>query len=177
MKKFNIPPKNFIDPRVKTQNSTIEGRGSFATAPIKKGEVVVSWGGGVIITDEEFQKGFAKGKYQPESAIHFDKNHKWVSLASEPNSDDTAINHSCNPNLWFENGWPLVARRDIAEGEELTFDYATGETYPLQSECHCGAKNCRKHITGEEWKDLNFQEKYKSHFCPYIQGLIDKKMK
>lgn len=173
-KKFNIPTKNFIDPRVKTQKSSIEGRGSFANAPIKKGEVIISWGGGVIVTNEEFQKGFAKGLYQPESAIHFDENHKWTSLASDPNYDDTATNHSCDPNLWFENGWPLVARRDIAEGEELTFDYATGETYPLQSECHCGSKNCRKHITCEEWKDAEFQEKYKGHFCPYIQMLVDK---
>lgn len=170
---FKIPEKNYIDPRVKMQKSSIGGYGSFAVAPIKKGEVVISWGGGVVVTDEDFQKGFAAGIYQPESAIHFDKNHKWVSLASDPNYEDAAINHSCNPNLWFENGWPLVASRDIPEGEEVTFDYATGETYPLHSECHCGAKDCRKHITGEEWQDKKFQEKYKGHFNPYIQGLID----
>ena len=174
---FNIPDKNFIDPRVKLFDSPIEGKGVLASAPIKKGEVVISWGGGVIVTDEEFQKGFAEGLYQPESAVHFDENHKWVSLASDPNYEDAAINHSCDPNVWFENGWPLVTRRDIAAGEELTFDYATGETYPLQSDCLCGAKNCRHHITGEEWKDLAFQKKYNGHFNPYIQGLIDKNKK
>ena len=171
---FNIPEKNFIDSRVEMRNSPIEGKGSFAIAPIKKGEVVISWGGGVIVTEEDFQKGFAEGLYQPESAVHFDENHKWVSLASEPIIEDTAINHSCDPNLWFENGWPMVARRDIEAGEELTFDYATGETYPLQAECNCGSTNCRKRITGEEWKDDNFRSTYKGHFCPYIQGLIDK---
>ncbi|OGF36646.1 hypothetical protein A2482_00295 [Candidatus Falkowbacteria bacterium RIFOXYC2_FULL_48_21] len=173
---FNIPARNFIDPRVKLFDSPIEGKGVLASAPIKKGEVVISWGGGVIVTDEEFQKGFAQGLYQPESAVHFDENHKWVSLASEPNYEDAAINHSCDPNVWFENGWPLVARRDIAAGEELTFDYATGETYPLQSECHCGAENCRHHITGKEWQDPMFQKKYHGHFNPYIQGLIDKQV-
>lgn len=64
------------------------------------------------------------------------------------------INHSCSPNL--ANYQVLVesmdspcahiglfASRDIAMGEELTFDYRydllPGEGYP----CHCGASNCR----------------------------------
>jgi uncharacterized protein len=171
---INIPKKRYQDSRVEMRNSATEGVGSFATAPIKNGEVVIIWGGGVIVTEEEFKKGFAAGLYQPESAIHFDENHKWVTLASEPDLEDAAINHSCDPNLWFANGWPLVARRDIAAGEELTFDYATGETYSLHSICKCGSKNCRKNITGQEWQNPNFQKIYLSHFNPYIQGLIDK---
>ncbi|MFH1551781.1 MAG: SET domain-containing protein-lysine N-methyltransferase [bacterium] len=170
----NIPEEDYIDPRVKRKKFSTGGYGLFAIAPIKKGELVIRWGGGVIITDKEFQKGFKEGKYQSESAIHFDENLKWVSLASDSDYIDAAINHSCDPNLWFENGWPLVARRDIAKSEELTFDYATGETYPLNSECHCGAKDCRKNITGEEWKSQKFRNKYKGHFNPYIQGLINK---
>lgn len=64
------------------------------------------------------------------------------------------INHSCSPNL--VNHQVLVesmdsqrahiglyASRDIALGEELTFNYRykllPGEGYP----CHCGASNCR----------------------------------
>ncbi len=171
---FNIPEKEFIDPRVEMRQSVIEGSGTFVSAPIKKGEVVIIWGGGVVVTDEEFQKGFAEGLYQPESAVHVDENHKWAALTSEPNYKDVALNHSCDPTLWFENGWPLVARRDIATGEELTFDYATGETYPLNSECHCGEKDCRKNITGEERKSKKVRERGKGHINPYIQGLIDK---
>lgn len=166
--------KNFIDPRVKIKKSQISGQGLFALAPIKKGELVIKYGGGVIVTNEEFEEGFAKGIYQPESAIHFDEDHKWVTLASEPDLEDATINHSCDPNLWFQNGWSLVARKNIDAGEEITFDYATGETYPLNSECKCGAKNCRKKITGEEWANADFQKKYKNHFNPYIQGFIDK---
>ena len=170
---MNIPEKSFIDPRVEIRNSSIEGSGSFVTAPIKKGEVVIIWGGGLIVTSEEFEKGFKNGLYQPETAIHYDKDHKWVGLASTNDTEDPYLNHSCDPNLWFTNGWPLTARRDIAAGEELTFDYATGETYPLHSECQCGSADCRHHITGKEWEDPLFREKYKDHFNPYIQGLID----
>jgi uncharacterized protein len=170
---MSIPEKSFVDPRVEIRNSSIEGSGSFATAPIKKDEVVIIWGGGLIVTNEAFEEGFARGLYQPETAIHFDKDHKWVGLASTVDTEDPYLNHSCDPNLWFTNGWPLTARRDIDVGEELTFDYATGETYPLHSECQCGLPDCRHHITGEEWKDESFREKYKDHFNPYIQSLID----
>lgn len=173
----SIPNKTWLDPRLEIEKSDVAGQGSFANAPIKAGEIVIRWGGGVVVTDEEFQKGFAEGKYQPETAIHFDKYHKWVQLASEPDPNDASLNHSCNPNLWFTDDWALAAKRDIAAGEELTFDYATGETYPLQGECKCGNTNCRKHITGNEWEDTEFQNEYKGHFSPYIQGLIDEQKK
>lgn len=170
---MDFPEKEFYDPRVEVRNSDVAGSGSFATAPIQAGELVIRWGGGVIVTDEEFQKGFAEGKYKPETSVHYDAGHKWVQLASDPDETDAAINHSCDPNLWFTSGWPLTARRNIAAGEELTFDYSTGETYPLQSECQCGSKICRKNVTGEEWRDPHFREVYKGHFNPYIQSLID----
>jgi uncharacterized protein len=55
------------------------------------------------------------------------------------------INHSCSPNCRSEivrgHIW-IVAQRDIAAGEELTFDY--GYTYKegLQHPCRCGAPEC-----------------------------------
>jgi SET domain-containing protein len=169
-----IPHKTFIDKRVEMQESSTQGQGLYAVAPIYEGETVVVWGGGVIVPNNEYELGFTKGLYQPESGIHYDEDHMWTQLATEPDFEDAAINHSCEPNLWFENGWPLVARRDIATGEEITFDYATGETWPMHSRCCCGAKNCREYITGEEWKDAEYVKRYKNHFNPYIQGLIDK---
>jgi len=169
----SIPKESWIDPRVGIRSSPIAGRGSFAKESIKEGELVIRWGGGVVVSDEEFQRGFKQGKYQPETSIHFDKDHKWVQLADDPNDADPFLNHSCDPNLWFAGGWPLVARRDIAAGEELTFDYATGETYPLSGRCECGSRDCRTMITGEEWNDPSFRERYNGHFNPYIQELIE----
>ena len=55
------------------------------------------------------------------------------------------INHSCAPNCTTEEiggrVW-IVALRDIAPGEELTYDYMLydGEG---DAPCSCGAKNCR----------------------------------
>jgi D-alanine-D-alanine ligase len=57
-------------------------------------------------------------------------------------------NHSCDPNTRFE-GLDVVAARDIAEGEELTLDYAVcydSRTIPF--DCTCGSPRCRGRITG-----------------------------
>ena len=59
------------------------------------------------------------------------------------------INHSCDPNAEIEadvdeNGrvWArLVALREIATGEELTYDYAFAVEYAIP--CHCGSSECR----------------------------------
>lgn len=68
------------------------------------------------------------------------------------------VNHSCDPNcgvrLNVDDAFDFVARRSIAAGQELTFDYAmrnlTIEHFPAV--CLCGAANCRGAVTG--WKDL-----------------------
>ena len=58
---------------------------------------------------------------------------------------DRHVNHSCDPNaynLHADGEDYIVARRDIAAGEELTFDYnmntVGGNAWP----CSCGAARC-----------------------------------
>jgi hypothetical protein len=59
------------------------------------------------------------------------------------------INHSCDPNCEIEADvgddgrvWArLVAVRDIAIGEELTYDYAFASQFAIP--CHCGTSDCR----------------------------------
>jgi hypothetical protein len=67
-------------------------------------------------------------------------------------NDARFINHSCAPNLEpiaiGDHLW-LVARRDIAPGEELGYDYAIELDVPhtparkRQWPCACGADTCR----------------------------------
>lgn len=61
------------------------------------------------------------------------------------------INHSCAPNLkaqkWVVGGYTRIgmfALRDIAAGEELTFDYQFQAVGESQRECCCGAATCRR---------------------------------
>lgn len=48
------------------------------------------------------------------------------------------VNHSCRPNAAVR-GQALVATRDIAPGEEITFDYTTTESELAEPfHCRCG---------------------------------------
>eukprot|EP01080_Neovahlkampfia_damariscottae_P005128 gene5128-8726_t len=83
-------------------------------------------------------------------------------------------NHSCDPNNWYEGEGLFTAIRDIQAGEEITYDYATSETYDTTIEkCLCGAKNCRTYVTCNDWKIPEIREKYKGHFAPFIQKMIE----
>jgi D-alanine-D-alanine ligase len=71
----------------------------------------------------------------------------YVLWADDP-AEWAPMNHSCDPNMEYV-GLNLYARRAIARGEELTFDYATfcGEDMePFR--CHCGSAGCRRLIRG-----------------------------
>lgn len=53
------------------------------------------------------------------------------------------INHSCDPNCCVRDG-SIVALGNIADGEELTFDYSTTmDERSWTMVCRCGAPNCR----------------------------------
>ncbi|MGH9840609.1 MAG: SET domain-containing protein [Blastocatellia bacterium] len=53
-------------------------------------------------------------------------------------------NHSCDPNASFNEEGILVALREIAPGEEITFDYLRHPipASPWNFECHCRSENC-----------------------------------
>ena len=87
------------------------------------------------------------------------------------------VNHSCSPNCGIrinETGaQDYVAMRDIASGEEITFDYAMQnyiiDHFPIS--CLCGSLECRGSIGG--WVDLpeTKRHKYKSFVAPYLLEL------
>jgi SET domain len=64
-------------------------------------------------------------------------------------SIDDLINHSCRPNTgirFTDQGYDLVALRDIDVGEELTYDYSTYIESPERLSCSCGTVSCRGEI-------------------------------
>ena len=46
-----------------------------------------------------------------------------------------------------------------------------------QDHCTCGAGACRKTLTHEDWQRDDVQARYRGHFHPYIQAMIDRKGK
>jgi hypothetical protein len=66
------------------------------------------------------------------------------------------INHSCAPNCRADtirgHIW-IIARREIAVGEELTFDYGFAFKEWRQHPCRCGSARCAGFIVnaGQRW--------------------------
>jgi SET domain-containing protein len=67
------------------------------------------------------------------------------------------FNHSCAPNCRAERKrgriW-IITLRDIARGEELTFDYGYRFRHWQLNPCRCGAKSCPGYIVGaaQRWR-------------------------
>lgn len=83
------------------------------------------------------------------------------------------LNHSCNPNGGVLGQITFVAIRDIAAGAELTLDYAMIDANPAEHMiCSCGARECRKNITGSDWRLPELQRRYAGYFSRYIQDRL-----
>jgi hypothetical protein len=82
------------------------------------------------------------------------------------------MNHSCTPNVGFDADDNLATLRRVQEGEELVWDYATCDvSTALRFECRCGAVQCRKTVTGDDWKDPTFA---KSHLSSMTRSLRER---
>jgi hypothetical protein len=88
------------------------------------------------------------------------------------------FNHSCAPNAYIRGMSELVALRDIAKGEEITYDYSTtmddNEKKIVQAgrvlwtcECHCGSADCRGEIDQFKMLPVKLRRFYLEHaFAP-----------
>ena len=78
-------------------------------------------------------------------------------------------NHGCDPNLWHQDAFTVVARRPIAAGEELTLDYATHTGVEgWRMACRCGAAGCRGEVTGADWRRPELRAAYGDHWTPML---------
>lgn len=63
------------------------------------------------------------------------------------------LNHHCEPNAMLD-GRRLVALRDIAAGEGVTFDYNSTEWEMAEPfACHCGSARCVGTVRGAKYRD------------------------
>jgi SET domain-containing protein len=136
--------------RVRVGTSRIAGLGLFAGQDIKQGTKIIRYIGEKI-TQEESDRRLATG-----NVYIFGLNERYSIDGSTPKNTARHINHSCEPNCHteqFGNAIWIVAIRDIAAGEELTYNYE----YEIDDEpaepCHCGAHNCCGYILGPQYWD------------------------
>jgi uncharacterized protein len=155
--------------KVEKWPSPIHGRGLFAKAAIAKDEVVVVKGGYVLTRAQRDQVGEELGPSEIQITQDL---FIGPTTPAEREVGMMHLNHSCEPNLGLQGQIVFIAMRDIATGEELTFDYAMTDDEPYEMECRCGSKNCRGTITGFDWRKPELQRKYDGYFSWFIQRRI-----
>ena len=169
---MDYPTKSWADGRLEVRASPLGGVGGFATAPIAAGETLLVLGGRPL-TQAEMAWALAEyiraGKYfnsmQVEEALH-------LQLEDQL---PVPFNHSCDSNARMADAVTVVARRDIAAGEEVTVDYALQTVQPvalLECPCRCGSAVCRGAVTGDDWRLAEVQERYRGHFAPFMNERI-----
>src|SRR2546429_696902 len=115
------------------------GKGLFATAPIPKGTFIIEYTGKKIPTVVADTL---------HSRYLFELDDEWTLDGEDLSNTARWINHSCDPNSEAEikDGHILIsAMKDIAPGEEITFDYDQeyfdGFIKPVG--CKCSSKRHR----------------------------------
>jgi uncharacterized protein len=173
----NYRKKPWLNPKVEIRASRIDGKGMFAKESIAQCEIIAIWGGSYVSKNEAEQAKIDNPDVYIQQ-IEDDVFEVWTKEKSRKHgeSDPTHFhNHSCNPNTWMEDEVTISAMRNIDANEELTIDYAmfeTKEEYVMMESCMCGSSNCRKRVTGSDWKMRELQNRYVNHFSPIINRRI-----
>lgn len=164
------------------------GYGLFATADIQEGEVV--WHENdeeiesLIILEKSKLAEFPPHIIERILRFHWEINLTEISVSSwledfisgktdelpfdkNPNYSDL-MNHSCDPNIWYEDDFTEVARRHIYAGEEICQDYATDRTGPFEFQCLCGSPLCRGLIRKNDFDLPELRERYGTHVRSFI---------
>jgi SET domain-containing protein len=138
------------------RHSSIHGTGAFASVPIPAGIRVIEYVGERITKAESIRRCQMRNEYifSLDEETDIDGNVPW-NLAR-------LINHSCAPNCesqYIDGKIWIITLRDVAAGEEATFNYG----YDLEDfedhPCHCGSPNCAGFIVAEEF----FEEVQRRH--------------
>lgn len=159
--------ENFLGPHITTREQRVTGRGAFAQQALSRGAIVATFGG----TAARFSELSAFSNDRVSRSIQVDDDLFFVGPPIAEPGD--FLNHSCAPNCGMRNATQVVTMRDIAPGEELTFDYAMTDTAPYDEfPCGCGADNCRRVVRAGDWKDPALRERYDGWFAPHVARRI-----
>lgn len=113
--------------------------GVFAIAPIDAASVIMSFTG-AIYRRQRVLDAARRGEHDGFLQVALNR---FIGLSGDA---DDYVNHACDPNCYVaiaDSGVQLRARRTIAPGEELSFDYrVTQVDFPLRFACRCGAAAC-----------------------------------
>ena len=128
---------------IRVVRSNIHGYGGVTTRAFAQGDKLCIGDGVMYSEDYEFDDTYAlilNADLSPNGKAMF-----WDLVCQT-----RWFNHSCDPNTEVHLEWDgtseamhayWIARRDIAVGEEITYDYAFDAN--VAEPCFCGATTCR----------------------------------
>ena len=142
------------------------GRGVFARRAIRKGEIILAFGGALIDFAETKRRG-------PRECMAIQVGPEQYIDTQPPG---VFVNHSCAPNAGIRNDRDLVALRDIPKGEEICFDYSTTmDEKSFTMTCRCGAPKCRQVVTDFTELPAGIQHDYLSRGL--VMGFIVRRLR
>ncbi len=152
-------PESSSQFRIQIRRAGTRGQGVFTADPISRGEVAIVGRPVAELAERTWQT-------------------LQVGVASHIKIDEPfeLVNHSCDPNCGIRpndhGGYDLIAMRDIAAGEEITFDYCMTEWICVGfSACRCGSDRCRKTILGAQGMAAEDLSLYEGFTAPHLENL------
>jgi len=137
---------------------TAHGKGVGTNAPISAGTEILSFTG-PIVHRSQLPEPYDD---HDDHYVQIDRDH----YMGPSGQLDDFVNHSCSPNAGLRvtpGDVTLVAIRDIAANEEITWDYSTTmEEDEWEMDCHCGSPVCRRIVRDFKHLDPVVQQRYLS---------------
>jgi len=138
-------------PYLEVRRSPFHGLGVFTTRSIKAGTRLLEYLGERISHVEAGRRYYAAPT--PDAHVLLFTVDRWTVIDGGVGGRAARyVNHSCDPNCEADVADGrifIVSVRDIAAGEELTYDYNMDAPRPLPRDwrrrygCRCGAERCR----------------------------------
>ncbi|MGO4392592.1 SET domain-containing protein [Variovorax sp. M-6] len=137
--------------RIQTRRSSVHGNGVFAVQDIAEGETLIEYKGEVISWEEALRR-HPHDPAQPHHTFYFHIDDDRVIDGNVDGNASRWINHSCDPSCEADeqDGRVFIkALRNIAAGEELSYDYGLVIDEPYTKKlkadfpCWCGSEDCR----------------------------------
>jgi hypothetical protein len=150
------------------KSSPIHGKGLFAAVNFNEGTLILERDDSWLVTD---LTPLPDGEHE----YHCD----WLAdgrvvLAQEP---ERYTNHSCDPNAFVKEVDGVrycCARRGIAAGEEITYDYCINGFGDTVWECNCGSERCRRTIHSDFF---HLPRHLQIEYLPYLSSLYKERFR